>query len=103
MNVLQKLLIRPIRLYQRFVSPLTPATCRFHPTCSHYAAEAIEIHGAFRGGYLAARRILKCHPFHPGGLDEVPSKQMFFKELREAAHRKPAPTKEVSQVILEDV
>ncbi|WNS44317.1 membrane protein insertion efficiency factor YidD [Paenibacillus sp. MMS20-IR301] len=62
----------PIRVYRRFISPLKPATCRFYPTCSAYALEAIEVHGALKGSWLAARRIARCHPFHPGGLDPVP-------------------------------
>lgn len=68
-----RLLLAPIILYRRFLSPLkaTPS-CRFHPTCSAYALESIEVHGALRGSFLAVRRILKCHPFHPGGLDPVP-------------------------------
>jgi conserved hypothetical protein YidD len=61
-----------IVFYRRFISPLKPPTCRFHPTCSAYALEAIETHGALRGGWLAVRRILRCHPFHPGGFDPVP-------------------------------
>ncbi len=66
------ILVWIIRGYQRFLSPLKPPTCRFAPTCSHYAIEAIRIHGAYRGGFLAIRRIVKCHPFHPGGIDPVP-------------------------------
>lgn len=72
MNPLQYLLIVPIKLYQRVLSPLKPPTCRFHPTCSAYAMEAIRRHGAFKGSFLALKRILKCHPLHPGGLDPVP-------------------------------
>lgn len=62
----------PVRFYRRFLSPLKPPTCRFYPTCSQYALEAIEVHGAVKGSLLAAIRICKCHPFHPGGVDEVP-------------------------------
>lgn len=69
--MLRRLLIAPIRFYQRFLSPLTPPTCRFQPTCSHYAVQAIEIHGVY-GLWLGLRRILRCHPFHPGGYDPVP-------------------------------
>ncbi len=61
-----------VRLYQVLLSPLLPPACRFHPTCSHYALEALSLHGSFRGSILAARRIGHCHPFHPGGFDPVP-------------------------------
>lgn len=70
-NVLQA----PIRFYRKVISPLKPPTCRFYPTCSMYALEAIEKHGAAKGGWLAARRIARCHPFHPGGFDPVPDKE----------------------------
>ncbi|MCG3086270.1 membrane protein insertion efficiency factor YidD [Anoxybacillus sp. LAT_35] len=64
-----------IRFYQRFISRLKPPTCRFYPTCSHYGLEAIRRFGALKGGYLTIKRILKCHPFHPGGFDPVPEKE----------------------------
>jgi len=60
-----------VRFYQKFLSPLKPPTCRFYPTCSQYALEAIGKYGVWRGGYLTLRRLLKCHPFHPGGYDPV--------------------------------
>lgn len=72
MKVSRSAVQAPIRLYRKFISPLKPATCRFYPTCSAYALEAIEVHGALYGSWLAARRIARCHPFHPGGLDPVP-------------------------------
>ncbi|RYM04699.1 membrane protein insertion efficiency factor YidD [Sporolactobacillus sp. THM7-7] len=71
---MKQVLIFLIRLYQKYISPLTPPTCRFYPTCSQYAVEAIIRFGAFRGGWLAIRRLLKCQPFHPGGFDPVPEK-----------------------------
>ena len=61
-----------IRLYRYLVSPLLGPNCRFYPSCSCYAEEALEHHGIVRGSYLAARRILRCHPWHPGGYDPVP-------------------------------
>jgi uncharacterized protein len=61
-----------LTLYKRFVSPLLPSACRFEPTCSVYAREAIEKHGLCRGALLTARRLLKCQPFHRGGFDPVP-------------------------------
>lgn len=66
------LLIQPIRFYQRFISPLTPPTCRFTPTCSHYAIEAIRKHGPFKGLALAVWRILRCNPWGGSGYDPVP-------------------------------
>lgn len=72
---MKKIFIKLIRLYQRYISPLTPPTCRFHPTCSNYAIEAISEHGVIKGTWLAIKRILKCHPFHPGGFDPVPPKK----------------------------
>ncbi|MSU69752.1 MAG: membrane protein insertion efficiency factor YidD [Opitutaceae bacterium] len=73
-----RLLLALIRLYQRFVSPVLPAVfgsacgCRFSPTCSHYAAEAVQVHGPFAGAWLALRRLVKCSPLHPGGVDPPP-------------------------------
>jgi putative membrane protein insertion efficiency factor len=61
-----------IRAYKRLISPLLPPACRFVPTCSEYAAEAIEKHGPLRGVFLAMRRIVRCAPWHPGGIDPVP-------------------------------
>ncbi|MCA9650196.1 MAG: membrane protein insertion efficiency factor YidD [Myxococcales bacterium] len=61
-----------IRVYQRFVSPMLGPRCRFYPSCSCYAHEALHHHGALRGSWLTARRLLRCHPFHPGGYDPVP-------------------------------
>ncbi|MEW9502843.1 membrane protein insertion efficiency factor YidD [Jeotgalibacillus marinus] len=69
---MKQVILLIIRFYQKIISPLTPPSCRFYPTCSHYGLEAIQKHGAFRGGFLTIRRVLKCHPFHPGGVDIVP-------------------------------
>jgi uncharacterized protein len=68
----RRLLIGAVRFYSRAISPALPPRCRFYPTCSAYAAEAIEVHGAGRGSWLALRRLLKCAPWHPGGVDPVP-------------------------------
>ncbi len=74
--MLKQLYLAPIKFYRRFVSPLKPqASCRFHPSCSAYSQEAIEKHGILVGTYLGIKRILKCHPFHPGGIDHVPEKK----------------------------
>ncbi|APC38609.1 MULTISPECIES: membrane protein insertion efficiency factor YidD [Nocardiopsis] len=71
-TVFARVLILPIRGYQRFISPLFPPVCRFYPSCSAYAVEALRVHGALYGLWLGARRIARCHPFNPGGLDPVP-------------------------------
>ena len=65
-------LVLLITIYRKIISPLKPPTCRFYPTCSAYALEAIRKYGAFKGGGLAVRRILRCHPMNPGGFDPVP-------------------------------
>ncbi len=74
MGLVAKLLLLPIYFYQYAISPLIGPRCRFYPTCSTYAVEAIKIHGAIKGGYLALRRIARCHPFSEGGDDPVPKK-----------------------------
>ena len=68
----KKTLLFLIRFYQRRISPLFPPCCRFYPTCSAYAVQAIEKYGAAKGGWLAFRRIIRCHPFNDGGYDPVP-------------------------------
>ncbi|RKS79290.1 hypothetical protein BZB76_0746 [Actinomadura pelletieri DSM 43383] len=69
------LLILLVRAYRRFLSPLLGQQCRFQPSCSAYGLEALQVHGALRGTWLTARRIARCHPFHPGGHDPVPPKK----------------------------
>ena len=71
---MKRILLALIAGYRFFLSPFLGASCRFYPTCSAYAAEAIETHGALRGTWLAVKRISKCHPWHSGGVDPVPPK-----------------------------
>lgn len=66
-----------IRLYQLTLSPLLPPSCRFEPSCSRYAYQAIDRFGFFKGGWLATKRLSRCHPFHPGGFDPVPEEFHF--------------------------
>jgi putative membrane protein insertion efficiency factor len=66
------ILIGMIKFYKKFISPLKPPSCRFYPSCSSYMLEAVLRFGAIRGGWLGIRRLLKCHPFNPGGFDPVP-------------------------------
>lgn len=70
--MVKKVLIGIIRFYRAFISPLFPPTCRFQPTCSQYAIEAVERFGVIAGTWLAVKRVLRCHPLHPGGYDPVP-------------------------------
>jgi hypothetical protein len=70
--LLVQLLLLPLRFYKAFLSPLLPPMCRFHPSCSVYAMGALATHGPFKGTYLAARRVTRCHPLNPGGYDPVP-------------------------------
>ncbi|MEE3226693.1 MAG: membrane protein insertion efficiency factor YidD, partial [Bacteroidota bacterium] len=78
----KKALIFPIRLYQRFLSPLLPPSCRYEPTCSHYSVEAIQRHGIFKGSWLAIKRIASCNPCGGSGYDPVPpvKKQSAYKK-----------------------
>ena len=69
---MRRLVLGLIRVYQLTLSPLLGSNCRFQPTCSAYATEAIKKHGVLKGGYLSFRRLIKCHPFHEGGYDPVP-------------------------------
>ena len=72
MSLLARVLTAMVVAYRRYVSPVLPARCRFYPSCSAYAQEAVAKHGALYGAGLAIRRLLRCHPFHPGGFDPVP-------------------------------
>lgn len=71
---MRSLLVATIRIYQNTLSPILGPRCRFYPSCSHYAIEAIERHGAARGSLLAAKRIVRCHPLNAGGFDPVPER-----------------------------
>jgi putative membrane protein insertion efficiency factor len=78
------LFLAPIRLYQRVLSPLMPARCKYHPTCSEYAAQAVRMHGVPRGLVLAGWRLLRCNPLSNGGIDRVEDQRVF--KARPAAH-----------------
>jgi hypothetical protein len=73
MTYLARAFVAPIRLYQRLISPIVGARCRFEPSCSEYAARSILRHGPIRGLYLSIRRLVRCHPWSAGGFDEVPA------------------------------
>ncbi|KGP71035.1 membrane protein insertion efficiency factor YidD [Pontibacillus yanchengensis] len=81
---MKKVFLSLIRFYQKGISPLTPPSCRFYPSCSQYGIEAIQRFGAIKGGFLTIKRILKCHPLHPGGVDLVPEKKS--KDTSRADH-----------------
>ena len=80
---MKKILILQIRFYQKFISPMFPAKCRFYPTCSQYTLGAIKEYGAIKGTYLGIKRISKCHPFHEGGYDPVPKRKIKNSEEKE--------------------
>ena len=71
-EVPRRIVMLPIRGYQKFISPALPPSCRFSPSCSQYALEAVSKYGALKGTWLGARRLVRCHPFNPGGYDPVP-------------------------------
>lgn len=87
MTAARQLLIFPIRLYKSCISPLLPPSCRFYPSCSTYAIQAIETHGPLKGLWLAARRILRCHPGSPGGFDPVPPLTPSQRSATRAEHQ----------------
>jgi putative membrane protein insertion efficiency factor len=78
--------LAPIRLYQRILSPVMPARCKYHPTCSEYAVQAIRMHGVMRGLVLAGWRILRCNPLSNGGIDPVENQRLFKPKVRPVAH-----------------
>ncbi len=78
--------IVPVRLYQWFVSPLLPPSCRYEPTCSAYAVEALQRHGLIRGAYLTTRRLLHCHPWGGSGYDPVPAQDSTHEDCKHHHH-----------------
>lgn len=70
-----RIMIGALRFYKRWISPAFPPVCRFYPSCSSYGIEALQVHGVLRGSYLTVRRLLRCGPWHPGGLDPVPPRR----------------------------
>jgi putative membrane protein insertion efficiency factor len=92
MRLLRRACTLPLRIYQRWLSPLKPPMCRFAPTCSQYAVEAIELHGILRGVGLATWRILRCHPLCKGGYDPVPGSDPARKRREACSHGTEAPT-----------
>src|SRR5699024_12005682 len=78
---MKKIFISLIRFYQKYISPQTPPSCRYHPTCSTYALEAVEKHGALKGGIMGTARIIRCNPFVVGGVDEVQVYSTIFRNL----------------------
>lgn len=82
MKLLSHLLALPIHLYRWLISPLLPPACRFYPSCSAYALQALHAHGPIRGSWLALRRLGRCHPLNPGGVDPVPPPRWEGPELR---------------------
>ncbi|WP_028045872.1 membrane protein insertion efficiency factor YidD [Cellulomonas sp. URHE0023] len=80
-----RLLMAAVRGYQLFISPMTPQSCRFYPSCSQYAVVALQRHGALRGTYLAVWRVLRCNPWNPGGVDDVPPAHRGHRHLDAAS------------------
>ncbi len=87
MTAAQRILILPIRVYKLCISPLLPHRCRYYPSCSTYAMEAIAVHGPLRGLWLAAKRLARCHPGYPGGFDPVPLRSTATRPASFAGHQ----------------
>ena len=84
---MKTIFLAPIRLYQRILSPLMPARCKYHPTCSEYAVQAIRMHGVPKGLVLAGWRILRCNPLSNGGIDRVEDQRLFKPKTPPVAHQ----------------
>jgi putative membrane protein insertion efficiency factor len=91
LRLLRRVAVLPIVVYRRWISPWTPPSCRFRPTCSEYGARALLVHGLLKGPLLAAWRILRCHPFCAGGHDPVPGRGRWPARRRRAGPGPPAP------------
>ncbi len=87
MSVATRIVLLPIRLYQRVISPALPRRCKYHPTCSDYAVQSIRRYGILRGGVLAGWRLLRCNPFSHGGYDPVSAQTLFRSPARPAGPR----------------
>jgi len=96
--MIRRALLGLIRFYARAISPALPPRCRFYPTCSAYAAEAIQRHGAARGSWLALRRIVKCAPWHPGGVDLVPGRPGTEAPDHTSSTAVPSPAPRVERI-----
>ena len=86
MSLATRIVLAPVRLYQRVISPALPRRCKYHPTCSAYATQAIERYGILRGAVLAVWRVLRCNPFSHGGFDPVSAQTLFKTRIDDAAH-----------------
>lgn len=85
---MSRILVAIIIFYKKFISPLKPASCRFYPSCSEYSLEAIQKYGCLKGAFLSIKRILKCHPYHPGGYDPVPDQSVkLFKVEKDIVNK----------------
>ncbi len=88
---MKAIMLAAVRFYRNWISPVLPGSCRFAPTCSGYAQQALERHGAWRGALLTIRRLLRCHPFHSGGYDPVPEKAVSEYRSAGVSGTKPEP------------
>ena len=86
MSLAARLFLTPVRFYQRMISPALPRRCKYHPTCSAYAMQAVERYGILRGAVLAGWRLLRCNPFSHGGCDPVSAQTLFRERHRPASH-----------------